>query len=116
METSAEQTICIGWTTAPDEVTALKIARAVLAASAAACAQISTPVKSLYNWEGKLCEETEYRITFKFTAGAEPRLRAVLLANHPYKVPQWVAATASHALPEYARWVAENCLPPENKS
>lgn len=104
---TASPGIIVGWTTTADKETALRLARTVVEAGAAACAQISGPVLSIYRWEGKRCEEEELRITFKLAAAAEPRLRTLLSQHHPYAVPQWVAVPASHALPEYAAWVAQ---------
>lgn len=104
---SAAPRILIGWMTAPDRKTALSLAKAAVEAGLAACAQISEPILSLYCWDGALCEETEYRVTFKLTADAEPQLRALLVERHPYEVPQWLAVEASYVLPEYAAWVAQ---------
>lgn len=85
----------------------MQLARAAVDAGLVACVQISEPILSVYRWEGKLCEETEYRITFKLAAAAEPRLRALLEASHPYTVPQWLALPVTHALPQYADWVLQ---------
>lgn len=105
MSPPAAAPVLIAWTTAPDEPTALAIARAAVAAGAAACAQVSGPITAVYGWEGKVCEEAEYRITFKLAAAKEPQLRALVLRQHPYQVPQWLALKAEQVLPAYADWV-----------
>lgn len=97
--------ILIGWTTVPDKETALTLARAAVQARLAACVQIGEPILSVYHWEGKLCEEQETRVTFKFAATAEPQLRALIVSLHPYQTPQWLATPITHALPEYATWL-----------
>lgn len=105
MEGIANEPILIGWTTTPDKDTALEISRAAIEAGLAACVQISGPLTSVYRWEGQLCEETEFRLTFKLAARHGEALQALVLQKHPYQVPQWVVVEAAHVLPAYAAWV-----------
>lgn len=88
---------------------ARKLARVVLAARLAACVQIE-PITSLYPWEDRLCEEPEQRLTFKTLAPQLDGLRALVLANHPYTLPQWVVMQAG-ASPAYAGWVGGSVGP-----
>lgn len=91
-------------TTVPEREQGLALARQLLAARLAACVQIDEqPITSLYHWQGRLCEEAEWRVTIKTTPACEPALRALAFAHHPYEVPQWLV-TAMQASPAYAAW------------
>jgi periplasmic divalent cation tolerance protein len=91
-------------TTAGSRPDAERLARAVVAARLAACAQLDADLTSVYRWQGQVCEEAEVRLTFKTTAQAEPALRAFIAAHHPYELPQYTCWPAS-ATPGYAAWV-----------
>jgi len=71
----------------------------------AACAQIS-PIESIYRWQGAVQQEPEWRLLLKTTAARYPALQAALRAQHPYELPAIAALPCSHALAEFADWVA----------
>ena len=92
-------------TTVPARENGLALARAALAARLAACVQVdSQSITSLYRWQGQLCEEPEWRVTFKTAPACEPALRALVAQQHPYQLPQWLV-TPVQAAPAYAEWV-----------
>lgn len=92
-------------TTVPTREQGLALARAILAARLAACVQVDEqPITSIYRWQGVLCESSEYRVTIKTLAEAEPALRALVAAQHPYEVPQWLACPMQ-ASAAYGAWV-----------
>ena len=91
-------------TTVGSRPDAEQLARAVVAARLAACAQLDAAVTSVYRWQGRVCEEAEVRLTFKTTAAAEPALRAFVAARHPYELPQYTC-WRTEATPAYAAWV-----------
>jgi periplasmic divalent cation tolerance protein len=96
------------YTTWPDADTAAAASRAAVEACAAACANILAPLRSIYRWEGALEEASETPVLFKTTAAAAERLRALVLAHHPYDLPCIVAiplsAAGSH--PAFLAWIA----------
>jgi periplasmic divalent cation tolerance protein len=92
-------------TTVPRRELALALARAAVEHRLAACAQVDDrPITSVYRWDGALCEDTEWRLTFKTRADCEAALQALVQAQHPYAVPQWVVLPAQ-AEAAYGRWV-----------
>lgn len=91
-------------TTVASREQGLALARAILAARLAACVQVDEqPITSIYRWQGVLCESSEYRVTIKTRPEAEAALQALVAAQHPYEVPQWLVATTV-ASPGYAEW------------
>src|SRR6476620_9152292 len=82
--------LLIGWTTLPSRDAAERVARFLVSENLAACAQIDGPIRSFYQWEGKLNEDEEFRLTLKFSAAKTEALEKRLRALHPYSVPQWI--------------------------
>lgn len=97
--------LCVGWTTVPSREDAERLAAGAVEKRLAACAQIDAPIASIYHWDGKLCRETEFRVTFKFLANSTRALEQWLGANHPYTVPQWIVVPATTASADYLDWV-----------
>lgn len=84
-----------------------RIARAVLDARAAACVNIVPGVRSLYWWEGAVCDEPESTLLIKTAAERVDALREALRAAHPYAVPEIVVldVDAEASLGAYVDWV-----------
>ena len=78
----------IAWTTTETLEQARVLARQVIHAKFAACAQISCPITSLYHWKGSIHESTEFRLTFKLPNPKLPALKQLVLEVHPYETPQ----------------------------
>lgn len=100
-------TVCVGWTTVESLDQARALARMLVESGLAACVQIDGPVLSLYRWQGKLEEATEYRLAVKFAQSRADALLACLNEHHPYGTPQWLALPVSHVNPAYAQWVCQ---------
>lgn len=84
---------------------ARRLARAMVEARLAACAQIEA-IESVYVWEGALQQVGEQRITFKTTDARYGAFEAALRAAHPYQLPMIVALPLEFVLADYAAWVA----------
>lgn len=98
----------IAITTVATQEQAAMLAREAVQARLAACAQIES-IRSVYAWDGRLCDEPEWRVSFKTTAQTLAALRERVLSQHPYDTPQWLELTAQ-AAPAYAQWVQAQCL------
>ena len=103
-----EPALFIGWTTVGSEGAAEQLAKALVEAGLAACVQIESGVVSLYQWEGKHCRESEWRLMVKFAAAKGEALEAYLIGAHPYATPEWVVVRAEAVAPAYLRWVLGN--------
>ena len=75
----------------------------------AACANILPSIESIYRWKGKLETGTEALAFFKVSEDRQSDFQNKLRSLHPYEVPEIVFVPISGGLPEYLRWVAENC-------
>lgn len=94
----------IGTTTAPDANSAQKLAASLVQAKLAACVQISGPLTSHYQWQGKAESSEEYRLTIKFLATHSNAIAQWLQTHHPYEIPEWIATEAAIVSPAYATW------------
>ena len=96
-------------TTVGTEADARRIARGLVEARLAACVQIDAGITSVYRWEGRVCEEAEWRLVIKTVPDRLPALEAYLREHHPYELPQLVVARLRGS-DAYARWVASSTL------
>jgi len=95
--------------TFPDIETARRIAREIVTERFAACANLNPKLESIYRWQGKVESADETLVFFKTTRARYPEFQEKLKSLHPYEVPEIIAVPIANGLPDYLRWVAENC-------
>ncbi len=93
-------------TTCPDAASAETLARLLLEERLVACAQLE-PIRSLYRWEGKLCDDAEVRLVLKTRRCLLEPLEATLRAHHPYTTPQILALPVESGGADYLSWLAQ---------
>ena len=86
-----------------------RIGRAMVEGRLAACVNILSPCRSLYRWQGEVEEAKEVPALFKTRADGAAALIEAIAALHSYDVPAAVAWPISESVPDYARWVVEEC-------
>lgn len=94
-------------TTLPSEAEAQGLARGLVEAGLAACAQVEPGLQSHYRWQGQMQSSNEVRLTVKTLPEAREAVEAFITRYHPYELPQllWQTLEASEA---YGAWVREN--------
>lgn len=95
------------WVTFDDESKAAELAEKIVSERLAACAQLDSPIRSFYWWEGKVQNDPEWRVDFKTTAALLDRLTARVVELHDYDVPQVIASPIVGGLPAYLDWIKE---------
>lgn len=103
--------VSIVLSTAPDEETAANIARGLLDAKAAACVNIALKIRSIYQWEGKVCDDAEVLLVIKTARDRVDEAIRTVKALHPYDVPEIIALDVSRGHADYLRWVVESVKP-----
>ncbi|MCC7103604.1 MAG: divalent-cation tolerance protein CutA [Chloroflexi bacterium] len=83
------------------------LARALVEARAAACAQVVGPIQSCYRWEGALETAEEWLVLVKTRRDRLGAVEAVIAERHPYEVPELIALPVVWGTAAYARWVEE---------
>jgi periplasmic divalent cation tolerance protein len=93
--------------TAANHDEAERIARSLLEKRLAACVQIHPEIRSLYWWEGRVCDEAEILFTAKTTRACFDELVAEVKKLHSYSVPEIIFVSIADAPPDYQSWIAE---------
>jgi periplasmic divalent cation tolerance protein len=93
-------------TTLDDRGAAEALARAVVEARLAACAQVVGPVTSVYRWGGDIEQAAEWYCVMKTTGERYPALAAWIGQHHPYDTPELVATAIVAGAPGYLDWIA----------
>mgnify|MGYP001260808659 CR=1 FL=1 len=97
------------YVTAPDSLTAEKIAGALVEEKLAACVNIHAEMRSIYEWEGKVETGAETPMIVKTTKAAAPAARDRILALHPYKEPCIAAlpVVKDGSSQQFLDWIAQ---------
>jgi periplasmic divalent cation tolerance protein len=85
-----------------------RISRALVEQGLAACVNVVPGVVSIYRWQGEVQKEQEFLLVIKTRAEALERLRAALVALHPYEVPELVAWPIAAGHEPYLRWIDDS--------
>lgn len=91
--------------TAPSEEVAASIGRTLVEEGLIACANLVPQVRSLYRWEGKLCDEREVLVVMKGAQEKYDALEARIRALHPYTVPEVLRLDVSAGAAPYLSWI-----------
>ena len=94
--------------TCGSEEEALKTGRTLVEERLAACANIISPLRSIYRWEGKICDEKEWLLVIKTRQSLFEDLAKRVKAIHSYSVPEIIALPIAEGLPAYLTWISEN--------
>ncbi|MGH1340585.1 MAG: divalent-cation tolerance protein CutA [Nannocystales bacterium] len=87
-----------------DEEHADAFARAAIEQRLVACVNLMPGARSIYRWEGQVCEEREVLLWMEAPErGSAQRIEA-LAALHPYDTPKVVALPASAVHEPYRAW------------
>jgi len=101
--------ILLALSTFPDQETAREISNELVTKKLAACANILPGVESIYRWKEKIESGNETLVLFKLSEDRQSAFQEKLRSLHPYEVPEIIFVPISSGLPEYLRWVTENC-------
>ena len=94
--------------TCGSEDEALKIARALVEEKLAACANMISPLRSIYRWEGKTWDEKEWLLIIKTQQSTFEDLAKRVKTLHSYSVPEIIALPIVEGSPAYLTWIEEN--------
>lgn len=101
--------VLIAFCTFPNAETANRIARELVEAQLVACGNVLPEIHSVYRWQGKVESGDEALAIFKLAANRYSAFETKLRSLHPYDVPEIISFRIDHGLPEYLRWVTQNC-------
>ena len=93
--------------TCGSEEEALKIANALVEEHLAACANVISPIRSIYRWEGKIWDEKEWLLIIKTQKQRFGELEKRVKSLHSYSVPEIVSLPVLEGSPSYLNWLEE---------
>jgi len=85
-----------------------RIARSLVEKGVAACVNVVPGVVSFYRWKGRLERDAEVLLVIKTRGERFEALKAALLAEHPYEVPELVAIPITGGHERYLEWVEDS--------
>ncbi len=98
---------CTLYVTVGDKAEAVALSRRLIEEKLVACANISDAMLSLYEWEGKVCEDYERAIFLKTRADLADRATARIKQLHSYDTPCIVRWDITGGNEAYLAWVGE---------
>lgn len=87
-----------------------RIARALVEERLAACVNVSGPVRSLYRWEGRVCDDQERLLTIKTARPLFDRVRRTVEKLHSYEVPEVLCVPIIDGSPNYLNWLGSSVV------
>lgn len=98
--------------TCASQAEAKKIARAVVEARLAACANVlGLPVQSIYRWKGKIESAKEVLLLMKSTRKRFAALEREIRRMHSYETPEIIAVAIVEGSKAYLRWIGKSVRP-----
>lgn len=84
------------------------IARQLVEDRLGACVNLVPHIRSVFRWEGALCQEDETLLIIKSTRNRFPALVTAVKKLHSYSVPEIIALPIVEGSEEYLRWIDES--------
>jgi len=95
--------------TYPNKKSITKIANELVQNKTVACVNI-TKISSIYSWQGKIENASEYLALFKTTQKNKKLLKEKIKATHPYDVPEIVEINITSINKSYLKWLVESTI------
>ncbi len=89
----------------PDEDTAGDLAGKLVQGGRAACVNIVSGVRSVYQWQGSLEKEEEWVLQIKTRAGLYEDVEQLVRAEHPDELPEVIAVPIVAGSSDYLGWI-----------
>jgi periplasmic divalent cation tolerance protein len=95
------------FTTTDSAELAQRIAQKLVESGEAACVNIVPAIRSIYRWQGKLCDESENLLVVKTSQARFESVRATIRRLHSYQVPEIIALPIVLGDAEYLQWIRD---------
>ena len=91
--------------TAPNEEEGAKLARTLVEERLCACVNIMPKVRSIYRWEGDICDEPEVMLIAKTASSMAASIVKRVKELHSYDVPEIICLPVATGSGEYLDWI-----------
>ena len=86
---------------------AKKIGRVLVEEKLAACSNIISPIRSIYSWQGKICDDKEALMILKTKKELFKQIIKRVEELHSYDVPEIIAIPIIDGSSKYLSWINE---------
>jgi periplasmic divalent cation tolerance protein len=91
--------------TTPSKDIGEQIAKTLMETQMAACVNLLPEMRSIYTWEGEVCNEAEVMMVIKTQANLFEALAESIQSLHPYEVPEIIAVPIIAGSENYLAWI-----------
>nr|ACI66906.1 CutA homolog precursor [Salmo salar] len=106
-ETYTSGTHSAALVTCPNEQVAKDLARGIVEKKLAACVNIVPKITSVYEWQGKIQEDSEVLLMIKTRSSKVASLAEYVRSNHPYEVAGVISLPIEQGNPPYLKWLGD---------
>ncbi len=99
--------IVVVYCTVPSKKLAKDITRVLMKHKLAACVSLIDNVKSVFSWEGEICEEKEILMMIKTRRANYGKVKLVIEDLHSYSVPEIIALPIVDCSEDYLKWLVK---------
>ncbi|XP_027732179.1 protein CutA isoform X1 [Vombatus ursinus] len=100
--------VSVVFVTCPNDKIAKTIARAVVEKRLAACVNLIPQITSIYEWKGKIEEDSEVMMMMKTQTALAPPLTEFIRSVHPYEVVEVITLPVQQGNLPYLHWVKDS--------
>jgi periplasmic divalent cation tolerance protein len=106
--TESPNDVLVVFCTFPNPEKAAEVARTIVDERRAACVNLLPAVRSIYSWQGEVCDDAEALAVIKTSAGRFEALRSRIVELHPYDCPEVIAMPVCAGHADYLKWVVDS--------
>ena len=96
-------------TTVGSEQQANDLAKELVENRHSCCVNILPVQRSVYRWQGKVCEDSEFMLIVKSTAEEYPQVEALIQEMHEYELPEILSFDVKRGEKNFLAWMCD-CL------
>lgn len=97
--------IIVIYCTVPDKKIAKNITKILMKHKLAACVSMVDNVRSVFSWDGEVCEEKEILMMIKTRRANYGKVKLVIEDMHSYSVPEIIALPIVDCSEDYLKWL-----------
>jgi len=112
LDTAQPDEFVVVLVTAPNADVAANLAKILVAEKLVACVNILPGLRSIYAWEGKVCDEGEVLCVIKTRRALFAAVRERVVSLHPYEVPEIIALPLVEGSAPYLAWLRDETRAP----
>lgn len=86
---------------------AAALGRALVTEGLAACVNVVGPIRSIYRWQGEVCDDSEHLLVVKTRTGLVEAAAARIRSLHTYETPEIIALPIVAGSADYLAWLRD---------